>query len=363
MPTVLLAGGGTGGHIFPGIAIARELLERIAGCEVIFVGTQQGLESRIVPAQGFRLLTIRSAGITGKSLTARLRGLALIPVGLVQSLRLIGRFRPGLVIGVGGYASGPVVAAAVMRRVPTLIHEQNDVPGMTNRWMAPWVSQVVVSFEEAKRRLGGRGVVLGNPVRREFTTIGPRKGGEMTRLLICGGSRGARAINRAVCGAIPALEPLKGHARVVHQTGEADLEMVKRAWGASGFPAGDVDVRPFIADMARVYESTDLIVSRAGATTVAELTASGRPALLIPFAAATHDHQTQNAAALVRAGAAEMIAEKDLSGAALAARILALVSDRAALARMAEASRQLGRPDAAARIADLCVALLGRRVA
>ncbi len=365
MPTILLAGGGTGGHIFPGIAIARELNERAVGCEIIFVGTAQGLESRIVPASGFRLLTIRSSGLIGVSLTARMKGIVLIPVSLLQSVGLVRRTRPRLVIGVGGFASGPVMAAAVLLRVPTLICEQNCVPGATNRWMAPFVTQAVVSFPETKEKLGGRGVVLGNPVRKEFTLIGPRRmrDGAQRRILICGGSRGARAINRAVCEALPHLAPLAGAVAVTHQTGDADRDMVRDAWSRSRFPERDVDVRPFIADMARVYEEADLIVSRAGATTVAELTAAGRPAVLIPFAAAAHDHQTFNARALVAAGAAEMIAEQDLTGEVLAGTIRTLLSDAERLGRMAAAARTLGRPDAAARIADLCLAMMGGEAA
>lgn len=364
MPAVLLAGGGTGGHIFPGIAIARELSEREHGCEILFVGTQQGLESKLVPAAGFRLLTISSAGIVGKSIAGRLKGIGLIPAALAQSIGIVARARPRLVIGVGGFASGPVLAAAVLMRVPTLICEQNCIPGATNRWLAPFVTQVVVAFPETIEKLGGRGVVLGNPVRKEFTLIAPRPAADTPRhLLVCGGSRGARVINRAVCDALPSLAPLAGALRVTHQTGDADLGMVRDAWGRSAFPAGDVDVRPFIADMARVYEESDLIVSRAGATTVAELTASGRPAVLIPFAAAAHDHQTFNARALVAAGAAEMIAQQDLTGQILAATVRTLLSDPARLARMSVAARALGRPDAAARIADLCLSLMRGRAA
>ena len=359
MATVLVAGGGTGGHIFPGVAIARELTERWPGCEVLFVGTERGLEKKIVPAEGFRLLTISSAGITGKRLGARLRGLALIPLSMAQSWRLIGKNRPSLVIGVGGYSSGPVVAAAIMRRVPTLIHEQNFVPGVTNRWLARFVRQVAVTFPETVKFLGGRGVVTGNPVRKEFSFVKPKgAGGSGKRLLVIGGSQGARVINRAMLEALPRLAPAA--LRITHQTGEAELEAVTAAYSASGFRPEDFDVKPFIAGMPEAFEQADLIVSRCGSTTLAELTVAGRPSVLVPFAAATHDHQTFNARKLGEAGAAVMIAEKDLTGETLADAILGLLDDPARLARMAAASRALGRPDAAARISDLCLALVAR---
>jgi len=359
MPTVLVAGGGTGGHIFPGVAIARELQARLPGCEVIFVGTRKGLESRIVPAEGFRLITITSAGITGKRLWGRLKGLALVPLSLVQSWSLMGRTRPGLVVGVGGYASGPVLAAAVLRRVPTLIHEQNLIPGATNRWIAPWVTEVAVTFPETIERLEGRGQVLGNPVRREFTTIGPRPSDAADKhVLIFGGSRGARAINEAVCDALPALARLEGRIRVTHQTGDADLERVSQAYAAAGLRPPRFEVRPFISGMAEAVGSADLVVSRSGATTVAELTAAGRPSLLIPFAAAAHDHQTYNARKLVEAGASVMIEQKSLTGEKLAAEIEKLISSPRRLEHMSAASRALGRGDAAGRIAEVCVALL-----
>jgi len=361
MATVLVAGGGTGGHIFPGIAIARALIGKVPDLEVAFVGTERGLETRIVPAAGFRLLTIRSAGITGKRIAARLRGMALIPLSLAQSLAVLGRERPGLVIGVGGYASGPVLAAAVLRRVPTLIHEQNYVPGVTNRWIAPFATEVVVTFEETIPFLGGRGVALGNPVRREFTRIGPpANDGGGIRLLVFGGSQGARVINKAVREALPILAAIKDRLRVVHQTGEADHAEVAAAWAAAGFDPERVDVRAFIDDMPRVVEASDLVVCRSGATTVAELTAAGRAAVLIPFARATHDHQTWNARKLERTGAAVLIAESDLDGPALARVVTGMADDPGRLARMAEASRALGRPDAADRIADRCAALLAR---
>lgn len=365
MPTVIVAGGGTGGHIFPGIAIARALAARVPGCEVVFVGTERGLESRIVPAEGFRLMTIRSAGIAGRSPAARARGLALIPLSLVQSLRILARTRPGLVIGVGGYASGPVLVAAVLRRVPTLIHEQNFVPGTTNRWIAPWVTQVVVTFEETIGLLRGRGVALGNPVRAEFATVAPRPHGlPFTSLLIFGGSQGARILNRTICAALPRLAGLRGRLRVTHQTGEADHESVTRAWRDAGFTPQEARVAPFIREMARAFEEADLVVARSGATTVAELTAAGRPALLVPFAGATHDHQAFNARKLADAGAASLLLEKDLNADSLAAAIIDLTADPSRLQEMAAASRRLGRPEAASRIAEVCEGLLaGRRAA
>ncbi|HKY33190.1 MAG TPA: undecaprenyldiphospho-muramoylpentapeptide beta-N-acetylglucosaminyltransferase [Candidatus Polarisedimenticolia bacterium] len=362
MPTVLVAGGGTGGHIFPGVAIARELVERVAGCEVLFAGTRRGLESRIVPAEGFRLVTIRSAGITGKRALSRLKGLALVPVSLAQSVALVARLRPDLVIGVGGYSSGPVLASAVALRVPTLIHEQNYVPGLTNRWLAPFVTEVAVTFEETIPRLKGRGVVTGNPVRRHFALIGPRPAGAVpARLLVFGGSQGARAVNRAMAQALPLLAPLRGRLAILHQTGESALEEMRSAYRAAGFTEQEAEARPFISGMSQAFEDADLIVSRSGATTVAELTAAGRPAILVPFAGAAHDHQTFNARKLEQAGAAVVIAESEMSGQRLGAAIVELLGDPARLARMGAASRAAGRPDAAARIADLCLPLIASR--
>ena len=362
MPTVLVAGGGTGGHIFPGVAIARELKERVPGCNVLFVGTQRGMESKIVPAEGFRLLTIKSVGITGKSLAARVKGMAIVPVSMMQSWNLITRTKPGLVIGVGGYASGPVLAAAVLRRVPTLIHEQNFVPGVTNRWLAPYVKEVAVTFPETVKMLGGRGVVTGNPVRRDFAYVQPGPaGGGRTRLLVIGGSQGARVINRAMREALSRLAAARlagGPVHIVHQTGPAELEAMNEAYMAAGFGPEDVRVEPFISGMSQAFAQADLVVSRCGSTTLAELTVAGRPSVLVPFAAATHDHQTFNARKLVDSGAAVMIAEKDLDGRKLADAVLQLLGDPVRLAGMSQAAKALGRPDAAARIADMCVALL-----
>jgi len=257
---------------------------------------------------------------------------------------------------VGGYASGPLLVAALLRRVPALIHEQNFLPGTTNRWLAPYVSQVAITFPETARVLGGRGVVTGNPVRKEFTLVKPRPAGLAARsLLVFGGSQGSRAINRAMREALPELRQGAVPVKVRHQTGDAALEAVSSAYRAAGL---DADVRAFISGMSQAFEEADLIVCRSGATTVAELTAAGRPAVLIPFAGATHDHQTYNARKLEDAGAAEVIPERELGGARLAATVTGLLESPDRLARMSQASRALGKPDAAARIADLCVDLM-----
>ncbi|MGH9867280.1 MAG: undecaprenyldiphospho-muramoylpentapeptide beta-N-acetylglucosaminyltransferase [Candidatus Polarisedimenticolia bacterium] len=360
MPTVLVAGGGTGGHIFPGLAIARELMERTPGCEVLFVGTARGLESKIVPAEGFRLLTIRSAGISAKGLWPRMKGMGLVPFSLLQSLSILGSTRPALVVGVGGYASGPVLAAAVMRRTPTLIHEQNDIPGLTNRWLAPFVTKVAVSFPETIARLGGRGVVTGNPVRRAFGQIPARESAPDSprHMLVFGGSQGSRALNRAMTASLPGLAALRGRLTITHQTGEAALAEVTQAYRQAGFTEQGADVRPFIRDMAGAFGRADLVVCRSGATTVAELMAAGRPAVLVPFAGAAHDHQTFNARRLEATGAAVVVTESQLDGPALATAVTSLLDDPARLARMGQAGRAAARLDAASRLADLCVALM-----
>jgi UDP-N-acetylglucosamine--N-acetylmuramyl-(pentapeptide) pyrophosphoryl-undecaprenol N-acetylglucosamine transferase len=355
MPVVLIAGGGTGGHIFPAVAVAREL--RARGFEVVMVGAERGLETQIVPAEGLPLLTIPVAGLKGKGILGAALGALMLPGALAASWRIVASRRPRAVVGVGGYASGPVVAAALARRVPTLIHEQNLIPGATNRWLAPFVREVAVTFEETRARLGGRGVVTGNPVRSEFASVPPRpRGRAERRLLIFGGSQGAAAINGAVAAALPGLAPLRGRLRIVHQTGGAGAAAAREAYARAGFEA---EVLPFIGRMAAAMAEADLVVARAGATTVAELTAAGRGSVLIPLPTAVHDHQTLNARTLERAGAAVVLPQPGLTGESLAAALAALLGDEERLDAMAAAARRLGRPDAAARIADLVGALAG----
>ena len=356
---VVIAGGGTGGHLFPGIAVAHELVRRDPRCEVMFVGTARGLEAHVLPREGFRLERIRSAGLKGKSPLAVARGLALVPVSAMDAWRMLSRRRPDLVIGVGGYSSGPVVLLAALRRIPTMVLEQNAVPGLTNRWLARVIDAAAVSYEATLPYFRGRGFVSGNPVRAEFFAIPyPRLGATAEgprRLLAFGGSQGAHAVNLAMIAAAPHLAAWRARLSIVHQTGERDLAPVREAYQHQGLEARVV---PFIEAMAHEMQHADLILSRAGATTIAEIAAAGRASVLVPLPIATDDHQRHNAEALVVLGAAEMIEERVMTGPLLAQRILELVRDDDRRSRMAAAVRHLAQPDAAGAVVDRALRLL-----
>jgi UDP-N-acetylglucosamine--N-acetylmuramyl-(pentapeptide) pyrophosphoryl-undecaprenol N-acetylglucosamine transferase len=357
---VLFAGGGTGGHLYPGIAVAEELRRRDPSTQVSFVGTARGLESKVVPALGLPLDVIRSAGLKGKSPAALARGMALLPLSALDAWRVLSRRRPDVVVGVGGYSSGPVLLLAALRRLPTLVMEQNTTPGFTNRTLARWVRAAAVSYEETLRFFPGVGVVTGNPVRRGFLETGGRDDVRpvdgKVRVLIVGGSQGARAVNEAMLAAAPALAAHATTLSITHQAGERELARVRDGYGAAGLSA---TVLPFLHDMPAQMAAADLVVSRAGASTLAELTILGRPMVLVPLPTAADDHQRKNAASLARAGAAEVIDERELTGERLAAVVLGLAGDEPRRHRMAAAARGLGRPDAAARVADRIEALAG----
>jgi UDP-N-acetylglucosamine--N-acetylmuramyl-(pentapeptide) pyrophosphoryl-undecaprenol N-acetylglucosamine transferase len=357
---VVVAGGGTGGHLYPGIAVARELQAARPGTAVSFAGTAQGIEARVIPREGFDLDVIRSAGLKGKSLSARLRGAALLPMSAVDAWRLLSKRKPDLVIGVGGYSSGPVVAMAALHGIPTLLLEQNAVPGLTNRLLAPLVRAAAVTYESTLPFFRGKGFVAGNPVRAEFLRQPDHRvdhaPGAALQVLIFGGSQGARAINVACVEAAPKLAASATPLAVTHQTGERDLEMVREGYGAAGLAAR---VEPFLFAMDREMSQADLVICRAGATTLAEITAAGKPAILIPLPTATDDHQRKNAEVLVKAGAADVIDQRELSGNRLAVRVMQLAADPAGRAAMARAARQLARPEAARVIADRAMALMG----
>jgi UDP-N-acetylglucosamine--N-acetylmuramyl-(pentapeptide) pyrophosphoryl-undecaprenol N-acetylglucosamine transferase len=359
--SVLIAGGGTGGHLYPGIAVARELMARVPGARVTFVGTAAGIEARVVPREGFELDVIRSAGLKGKSLESVARGVGLLPMSGLDAWQVITRRRPAVVIGVGGYSSGPVVALAAARGIPTLLMEQNAVPGLTNRMLAPVVKAAAVTYDEALRFFGSKAFVSGNPVRPEFfegegahDIQGSPPGA--ARVLVFGGSQGAHAINMAMVEAAARLAADTPRVVLTHQTGERDLAMVRDGYKRAGLEAR---VEPFLYAMDREMKSADVIVSRAGATTLAELTAAGRASILIPLPTATDDHQRKNAEALVRQGAAHMVEQRELTGDRLAAEILGLARDDVRRRAMSQAARTLARPDAARVIVDRIVDLAG----
>ena len=358
---VVVAGGGTGGHLYPGIAVAHELQSQQPGTTISFAGTARGIESRVVPREGFELDVIRSAGLKGKSLGTRLRGAALLPLSALDAWRLVSRRKPDLVIGVGGYSSGPVVATAALRGIPTLLLEQNAVPGLTNRLLAPLVRAAAVTYESTLPFFRGKGFVAGNPVRAEFlrqpvdhrVDAAP---GAALRVLIFGGSQGARAINVACVEAAPELAASATPLAVTHQTGERDLEMVREGYRRAGL---DARVEPFLYEMDREMNDADLVICRAGATTLAEIAASGTPSILIPLPTATDDHQRKNAEVMARAGAAEVIDQRELSGDRLAVRVMAMAADPAGREAMSRAARALARPDAARTIVARAVSLMG----
>jgi UDP-N-acetylglucosamine--N-acetylmuramyl-(pentapeptide) pyrophosphoryl-undecaprenol N-acetylglucosamine transferase len=358
---VVIAGGGTGGHLYPGIAVARELLSRVPDAIVSFAGTAKGIETRVVPREGFALDVIRSAGLKGKSFRERVLGLGLLPLGGADALTLLARRRPDLVIGVGGYSSGPVVALAALRGIPTLLLEQNAVPGLTNRTLAPLVRAAAVTFDATLPYFKGKGFVSGNPVRSTFLDADAAgthdEPDAPVGVLIFGGSQGAHAINVAAVEAAPELARSGTRLSVTHQTGERDLEMVREGYLGAGLGAR---VEPFLYAMDREMKAAQVVVCRAGATTLAEITAAGRAAVLVPLPTATDDHQRKNADVLARAGAAEVIDQRELTGTRFAAAVLALAHDKERRERMARAARRLAKPDAARAIVDRALELAGR---
>ncbi len=349
---VVIAGGGTGGHLYPGIAVARELLRRDPQATVTFAGTARGIEARVVPREGFALDVLRRTGRKGMSPAALRRGLLLLPLSALDAVRILRRRRPDVVIGVGGYSSGPVVLAAALGGFATLLLEQNAVPGLTNRLLSRLVSAAAVTYESTAAYFGRRAFVTGNPVRPEFLSEhlapGQRPDGP-ARILIFGGTQGSHAINLAMVAAAPELAAGARGMAITHQTGERDRELVSDGYSRAGLAAR---VEPFLFAMDREMKAADLVVCRAGATTLAELTAAGRPAILVPLPTAADDHQRHNAAVMAAAGAAELLEQARLTGPLLAERILSLAGDPSRLESMSLAARRLARPDAAMVIAD-----------
>ena len=339
---MLLAGGGTGGHLFPAVALAQRLLETDPTAQVLFVGTENGIEATVLPGLELPLETIKITGIAGRGWLERLRIVPALLHSVRQSLAILKKFQPDLVVGVGGYASGPALLAARLARVPFLIHEQNAEFGLTNRFLARWAQRICLSFPPPGDRLlrPKRTVVTGNPVRHGMSTVGPIPAEERT-LLVFGGSRGAQAINDAVVAALPELRQLCPELRIIHQTGSADYERIVAAYSALGLSTADLT--PFLHDMTQAYAQAHLVLCRAGATTLAELTATGRPAILIPYPYAAADHQTANARILAEQGAALLLPQSQTTASTLATLLGNLLNDRPTLLRMGAISRSLGK--------------------
>ena len=354
---LLLAGGGTGGHLFPAVALAQLLLEQDSESAVQFVGTERGLEKKLLPKLGLPLATVDMVGVVGRGWRGKLELLPKLLKSLGQAMKILGDFKPDLVVGVGGYASVPVLLMAKIKGIPYLIHEQNAIPGLSNRLLGKWAKIICLSFADSGAGFNrNKTVVTGNPLRQGLDSV-PAKIPQPGKLLIFGGSRGARAINQAVVEMLPMMNGWTNKPELLHQAGEADFQQVRQAYCDAGFDGQQVV--PFIDDMFNAYSEASLVICRAGATTLAELTACGRAAILIPFPHAAGDHQTVNALTLKNAGAAKLLAQAELTAELLAVSVRELLEDRKVLKSMAEQCRALGSPGATGRILNECRRLLG----
>jgi UDP-N-acetylglucosamine--N-acetylmuramyl-(pentapeptide) pyrophosphoryl-undecaprenol N-acetylglucosamine transferase len=364
--TIIIAAGGTGGHLYPGVALAREFLRKDPSATIRFIGTERGIEGKVLPHEGFALDYITALPLMGLSLRQRLAALVSLPKGLWQSLDLLRRHRADLVVAIGGYTSPPVVLAACLLRIPRVILEPNAYPGMANKILAPLANRVFVAFDATAGFFKASKVrAFGAPIRRDFfeSVAATRAAGTEHKqtLLVFGGSGGAHAINVAMMEALSVLfhdATVSARLSVIHQTGQQDYERVKGCYESAGIK---VDVRPFLFDMPSALRAADLVVSRSGAMTLAELTACGKPSVLIPFPNAIYQHQAHNADVLKNAGAALVIPQAELSGATLAEIIGALFRQPHRLRQMSERSRALGRADSAEAIVRECLQVTRRK--
>ncbi|MFQ5683661.1 MAG: undecaprenyldiphospho-muramoylpentapeptide beta-N-acetylglucosaminyltransferase [Candidatus Binatia bacterium] len=352
---LILAGGGTGGHLFPGVAVAREFQRQDGMTEILFVGTELGIESRVLPKEGFPLETIPIKGIKGRGVRGLMEALYGIPMSLFRSLKILRHFQPDCILGLGGYASGPLLVIGKLKRIRCAIMEQNLRPGFTSRILGWVADRIFTAYEESAPFFPRAKIVkTGNPVRWQSLPQVPRD--DKFTLLIFGGSAGAHRINLCVMDALTGLKDLYPGIRLIHQTGKADFASVQAAYASLPFEA---EILPFIDRMDEAYARADLVICRAGATTVAELTLFGKASIMIPYPYAVYDHQRWNAEALKLRGAAEMILDADLEAERLGKLIRSLYSDRPRLEAMRQAAGELGTPKAAARIVTECLALVG----
>lgn len=347
---LLIAGGGTGGHVFPAIAIAQEWMSRGKEREVVLVGTQRGIEMKLVPAAGLPLETIRVAGLKGKGGTTLLRNLAMLGSGLSDAFGVLRRHKPAVAFGVGGYAAGPMLLATWLRGIPNVIFEPNAEPGLTNKLLARLAERIATGYEVSARAWATKAVVTGCPVRPEFFAIQPRRPEKPFRLLVTGGSQGALPVNRVFIEAAELLAKRKAELQIVHQTGERDYNNVRAAYARYELPA---EVVPFLSNMAERFAWADVIVCRAGAITAAEVAAAGRTAIFIPFGKATDSHQLRNAQEMTNAGAGRLIAEPELSAERLCKEIFSLLDQPEVIEELSRKAHSLAHPDAVREIVNL----------
>jgi UDP-N-acetylglucosamine--N-acetylmuramyl-(pentapeptide) pyrophosphoryl-undecaprenol N-acetylglucosamine transferase len=347
---LLIAGGGTGGHVFPALAIAQEWLSRGKEREVVLVGTQRGIEMKLVPQAGLPLETLRVAGLKGKGGATLLRNLAMLAPAMLDARRVLRKHKPVAAFGVGGYAAGPMLLATWLGRVPNVIFEPNAEPGFTNRVLARISARIATGYEVSAREWGKKAVVTGCPVRSEFFSISPRRPGKPFRLLVTGGSQGALPINRVFVDAMDRFAARKNELAIVHQTGERDYNAVRTAYARREINA---EVVPFLGNMAERFAWADMIVCRAGAITAAEIAAAGRAAIFIPFGRATDSHQLRNAQEMTRAGAGRLISEVELTAERLTDEIFTLLNQPQEIEKLSTAARGLARPYAAREIVNL----------
>ncbi|MBM7557934.1 undecaprenyldiphospho-muramoylpentapeptide beta-N-acetylglucosaminyltransferase [Halanaerobacter jeridensis] len=357
---VIISGGGTGGHIYPGLAVARSLEEKINDIEILFVGTADGLEADIIPKAGYELKTIKAEGFSRQLSLQLIKAVTKTGIGVLESYRILKEFGPDLVLGTGGYVCGPIVLAAALQNIPTVIHEQNAYPGLTNRLLAKVVDKVALSNQAAEDYFKAKDklTVTGNPIRPEILAkqesiayqelnLKP----EPKTILVFGGSRGAKSINQALVGIYKQLEKLD--IQLLHVTGKKDFERIAteaEELGINDFESGKIRIKPYLYNMEAALAVADMVISRAGATGLAEITASGLPAILIPYPYATDNHQEHNARALEKAGAAKVIIDDNLTADRLWSVLKVLLNDEDKLAAMSKASLAAGEPQAAEKL-------------
>ncbi len=352
---VIISGGGTAGHIYPALAVGHKLKEKESNLLLTYVGSSRSIEKEIMERHRVNFIPLKIEGIKGRGLKS-IKSLLLLPFSFVKSLSILFRVKPDLVVGVGGFSSGPIVLLASWMKIPTLILEQNLHPGFTNRLLRPWIKKAVVSFRNSLPYFKGKGTYIGNPVREEFYHLPPKQRTSSLTLLIFGGSQGSHFLNKALTSTLPLLEKEKENLIIFHQTGEKDLEWVKASYAQAGFKKAFVAA--YFFDMAGYFQKSDLIISRAGATTVAELIAAGKASLLVPFSKAAENHQLFNARELERIKAAEIILEEEFSARLLADRILGFLKNKEKISRIEKNLAQLRTENVAEKISDLCFELM-----